>query len=144
MLFPIAFFSFFIFWVTERYQLAYTYQLPPAMDDKMTANAVTLMSLSPIIFLINGYWMLSNKQMFENVINSKHSSEEEMPSGHDLGSLAEMSQATPMLLISITLIVIHLGRSYFYEQMAALGYSITSTTIEVDENLPNFFNAIRL
>jgi len=35
-LFPIAFISFFIFWATERYQLAYTYQLPPAMDDRMT------------------------------------------------------------------------------------------------------------
>ena len=40
MLFPIAFLSFFIFWATERYQIAYTYQLPPAMDDKMTQNAM--------------------------------------------------------------------------------------------------------
>lgn len=91
MLFPIAFCSFFIFWVTERYQLAYTYQLPPAMDDKMTENAVSLLSLSPIIFLVNGYWMLSNKQMFENVINSKVSSDEEMMSGHGLGSIGDMS-----------------------------------------------------
>ena len=40
MLFPIAFLSFFMIYATERYQLAYTYQLPPAMDAKMTNNAL--------------------------------------------------------------------------------------------------------
>ena len=70
MLFPVSVASFFIFWVTERYQLAYTYQLPPAMDDKMTENAISLMSLSPILFLLNGFWMLSNKQIFDNEVNS--------------------------------------------------------------------------
>ena len=61
MLFPIAFLSFFVIYSVERYQIAYTYQLPPAMDDKMTQNALKLLSYTPIIFLINGYWMLSNR-----------------------------------------------------------------------------------
>jgi hypothetical protein len=69
-LFPIAFVSFFIYWATERYQLAYTYQLPPAMDDRMTVNAMNLLAYTPIMFLMNGYWMLSNRQMFENTVNS--------------------------------------------------------------------------
>ena len=68
-LFPIALLSYFIFWMTERYQVAYCFQLPPAMDDKMTVNAMRLFSYTPIMFLFNGYWMLSNRQMFENVIN---------------------------------------------------------------------------
>ena len=33
ILFPIAFLSFFIFYATERFQIAYVYKLPPAMDD---------------------------------------------------------------------------------------------------------------
>ena len=40
LLFPIAFLSYFIFWATERYQLAYTYTQPPMMDDKLTINAM--------------------------------------------------------------------------------------------------------
>lgn len=36
----------------------------------MTINAINLLQYTPIIFLFNGYWMLSNKQMFENTINS--------------------------------------------------------------------------
>ena len=31
------------------------------MDDKMTVNAMRLLSYTPIMFLFNGYWMLSNR-----------------------------------------------------------------------------------
>lgn len=39
------------------------------MDDKMTVNTMKLLSYTPILFLFNGYWMLSNRQIFENIIN---------------------------------------------------------------------------
>ena len=71
LLFPIAFLSYFIFWLVERFQIAYTYRLPPKMDSKMTENAIRLLSFVPIIFLFNSYWMLSNRQIFDNVINKK-------------------------------------------------------------------------
>ena len=89
MLFPIALLSYFIFWATERYQLAYCFQMPPAMDDKMTVNAMKLLSYTPILFLFNGYWMLSNRQMFENVINQIDYSTEEMSSSHFWGTLTD-------------------------------------------------------
>lgn len=69
ILFPIAILSYFIFWMTERYQVAYTYQLPPAMDDMLTKNALKILSYSPLLFLFNGFWMLSNRQIFDNVVN---------------------------------------------------------------------------
>ena len=105
----------------------------------MTENAISWMSLAPILFLINGFWMLSNRQMFENVVNSMDYSDREMTSGHLLSTAGNLNQATPMLLICITLVVIHFGRTYFYETLSRLGYSITSTTIEVHENLPKFY-----
>ena len=117
MLFPIAFISFFIFWATERYQIAYTYQLPPAMDDKMTENAMKLLSYTPIIFLMNGYWMLSNRQMFENVVNSLEYSTEQMSSAHSLGTIGTMSQATPMLLFALAFVVITVMRVAFYDYL---------------------------
>ena len=61
ILFPIALVSYIIFWMTERYQVAYFYQLPPAMDDNMTKNAMRLLSWTPPLFLLNSYWMLSNR-----------------------------------------------------------------------------------
>ena len=69
LLFPIALLSYTIFWVVERYQMAYTYKLPPKLDARMTENAFRLLSYVPILFLLNSYWMLSNRQIFENVTN---------------------------------------------------------------------------
>lgn len=61
ILFPIAALSYFIFYCAERYGLAYTYEMPPTMDDMMTKNALNLLSYSPLFFLLNGYWMFSNQ-----------------------------------------------------------------------------------
>ena len=61
ILFPIAALSYFILYSAERYGLAYTYQMPPTMDDMMTKNALNLLSYSPLFFLLNGYWMFSNQ-----------------------------------------------------------------------------------
>lgn len=69
ILFPIAAVSYFIFYAVERYQVAFTYPMPPAMDDQMTKNALSLLSYSPILLLMNGYWMLSNKQIFDSELN---------------------------------------------------------------------------
>ena len=69
ILFPIAFLYLFTLYTLERFQIAYFYQMPPAMDDRMTKNALEKLSRAPLIFLLNGYWMLSNRQMFENVVS---------------------------------------------------------------------------
>lgn len=143
-LFPIAFLSFFIFWATERYQLAYTYQLPPAMDDRMTVNAMNLLAYTPIMFLMNGYWMLSNRQMFENTINSLTYSTGQMSSAHGWSTLGNMDQASPMLLIVIAFVAITVLRVFFADYVAKWGFSISNNVIEVDENLPNFFESVKL
>lgn len=61
VLFPIAALAYFIFYVVERYQVAYTYKMPPMLDDSLTLNAISWLRLAPILFLINGFWMLGNK-----------------------------------------------------------------------------------
>ena len=143
-LFPIAFLSYFIFWATERFQIAYFYQLPPAMDDKMTKNALNKLAYTPMIFLMNGYWMLSNRQIFQNVICSKTYSTEQMNSAHGWSTLDEVSQATPLLFFSFAFVAITFLRIGFYDTLTAWGFTISSSTIEVDENLPNFFEAVKL
>ena len=143
-LFPIALVSYFIFWATERYQVAYCFQLPPAMDDKMTVNAMKLFGYTPILFLFNGYWMLSNRQMFENVINQIEYKTLEMSSSHYWGTITDFDQATPMLLLSMAFVVIVTMRVFFNSTLSKWGYIISGNVIEVDENLPNFYEAIRL
>ena len=125
MLFPIAFLSYFIFWATERYQIAYTYQLPPAMDDKMTVNAMKLLSYTPIMFLLNGYWMLSNMQMFDSKVSRIDQVNDRMQSGHTMDSINALSHATPMLFIAIPLLVIILLRTQIYTYLEKWGFTIS-------------------
>jgi hypothetical protein len=40
ILFPIAVATLGIHWIHERYHMAYTYQLPPSLDDKLTLNTI--------------------------------------------------------------------------------------------------------
>jgi hypothetical protein len=144
VLFPIAIISFFIFWATERWQVAYCYQMPPAMDDKMTVNAINLLSYTPILFLLNGFWMLGNRQIFQGVVNQIAYSTSVMVTGHNWSTVASVTQATPMLLIGFALMFITFMRVFFYDLLTQWGFTLTSHNIEVDEDLPNFFEAVKL
>ena len=67
-----------------------------------------------------------------------------MSSAHALSSIAGFDQATPMLLFGFAFIIITILRVGFYETLSKWGFVISSNTIEVDENLPNFFTAVKL
>jgi len=58
--------------------------------------------------------------------------------------MADLNQATPMLMIALVMTVIIVMRVFFFETMTRWGYTISSNVIEVDENLPNFFASVKL
>jgi hypothetical protein len=64
ILFPIAAVTYAILWVHDRYHVAYNYKMPPSFDDRLSTNAINILRFSPILLLFNGYWMLSNQQIF--------------------------------------------------------------------------------
>lgn len=67
-----------------------------------------------------------------------------MSSGHGWSSVGDLDQATPLLFMALLFIVITILRAGFYDTMQRWGYSISSNVIEVDENLPNFYRAVKL
>ena len=69
LLFPIALLSYFIFWAVERYMLAYVYRKTPIMGPEMIKNGLSVFRFLPAIFLLNSFWMLSNRQIFDNIVN---------------------------------------------------------------------------
>lgn len=140
VLFPISFVAFVIFWCHERYHMAYNYQLPPAFDDKMSKNFLSMLRYAPLLMLLNGYWMLSNKQIFRNVINYKDTSISLMSTSHTLGTINEVTQASPLLIVGLLAIFI-----WFVTWL--IGKEINffaSFDLDVDENLPQFFKAVKL
>ena len=61
LLFPIAFFSLLLIYSFERYHLAYTYQKPPVMNHETIKIGLSFIHFTPLILLMNGFWMLSNR-----------------------------------------------------------------------------------
>ena len=84
LLFPIAALSIILAWLIERYSCAYIVKLPPAMGDTMTQTSISALRFAPIIMLINGYWMVSNRQIFENKWAYIHDSMDPMKSLHKI------------------------------------------------------------
>ena len=114
ILFPIAILSFIILYCVERYQVAKIYKMPPAMDAMLTKNALRRLSFSPLLLLINGYWMLSNLQIFGNTVNRIDKQGDRMATGHNLDSATYLDQATPLLLAGVPLLGIIVLQRFFY------------------------------
>jgi len=69
ILFPVAAFNFFNQYLCERIVVSFNVPLPPALDDKLTNNMIDLFYWSPLLMLFNGYWMLSNPEIFDNTFS---------------------------------------------------------------------------
>ena len=67
-----------------------------------------------------------------------------MSSSHDFSSIFHFDQATPMLLLATACLILITMRVLFFDTLLSWGFTISSKVIEVDENLPNFFYALRL
>jgi hypothetical protein len=82
LLFPVAAFNFMNQFLCERIIVAYTVPLPPALDDKLSNNMIALFLWSPLLLLFNGYWMLSNPEIFNNTWDYRESTISRMKSQH--------------------------------------------------------------
>ena len=68
MLFPIAAFTFFNYYLCEKFLLTYYYQKPPMYDEKLNNTALAWAKYAPLLMMVFGYWIMGNKQIFANLI----------------------------------------------------------------------------
>jgi len=113
------------------------------MDDTMTKNTLRLLKLAPIMLLMNGYWMISNKQIFGNVWSYLDEDTDTMMSGHVLGEFT-IDWATPLEATAIASLLILVSQVIFAPFLQLWGFTMQGKDIIVDEDLPNFFTAIKL
>lgn len=64
ILFPIAAFAMFNYYIVDRFLLTYYYRKPPIYDDKLNRAALSAMIYSPLLMLFFGYWCMGNMQLF--------------------------------------------------------------------------------
>ena len=68
ILYPMAAFTFFNYYVVDKFLITYYYQRPPVYDDKLNMRALELMKIAPIICMFFGYWFMGNMQIFNSKI----------------------------------------------------------------------------
>jgi hypothetical protein len=86
ILFPIALAQFFVLYMWERLLLLFSYRQPLVMhDEKLSKHAIRILSYSPIIYCIFGYWMYDNEQLMGNYkLIPTDTFGESMRTGHSL------------------------------------------------------------
>ena len=118
--------------------------MPPALDDKLTENAIDMLSFSPFLLLANGYWMLSNRQIFSGELNPLTNLTDTMETGHTLDTALVLNYAFPLVVIASVVKLLIFFRLTLDRLMHYWGFVISKEEIKVDENLPNFFQAVPL
>ena len=66
VLFPLAAFNFLNQWICERMVVAWYMRLPPSLSDTLMRNFVQKVQYAPMLMILNGWWMISNFQIFHN------------------------------------------------------------------------------
>lgn len=61
LLFPIASAGLLGLYFIEKTMIYYSYRQPPSYDDKINKSILAKMTRAPLLMLIFGYWMFSNK-----------------------------------------------------------------------------------
>ena len=60
ILYPIGLLAFVVLFSVERYLICYWYKQPPAFDEKITKNALSMLLWAPLLYMMTSYWFLSN------------------------------------------------------------------------------------
>ena len=71
LLFPIGMAFFIFLYVMERLLLTYYYKKPPMYDEKLNLSVIATMKWAPVFMMMFSYWVMGNRQIFENYVEPK-------------------------------------------------------------------------
>lgn len=100
LMFPIAVITLRLQNLCEKIAIAWVARLPPAMDNSLNNNALRMVSFAPMFLLMNGFWMVDNRIIFNNYWEYKMKVNDQMKSGHLFRGFV-VNHATPILLFVV-------------------------------------------
>ena len=103
MLFPIAAFTFFNYYLCEKLLLTYYYQKPPMYDEKLNSTALSWAKYAPLLMMSFGYWIMGNKQIFSNTIVPLEFTSKTLFTDHS--GNPDVGQELPLFIVGICLCV---------------------------------------
>jgi hypothetical protein len=105
------------------------------------------MTWAPLPFLAFGYWMLSNKQLIDNVLFMKDKRGETIKTGHYWSGVFEISAYTPnpampLLVMFWIFLFGTVFRNFLYKHITRCFPGLRIGELEIDEGLDNYFNTL--
>jgi len=147
ILFPIACGSFIVLYIVEKWLLFYGYRLPPMYDERLSQDVLNKLQFAPILYLMFGYWMVSNQQLLSNDNLTPMTRTTETPiTSHTYGDLFTSvgweGIKWPMLFALMLLLVIFFLGKYIEKCIAACFPSVSIGDIELNEAIDNYWAAL--
>ena len=100
------------------------------------------MYYAPFCLIFNGYWLLDNRQIFDNLWQYRMSSLENMPSGHLV--TFRLCQSTPLFFISMcALVLLAVNLLIPLEKRVRMGLATKDAAFDVFESLPNYWRTLK-
>ena len=104
--FPIAFVFFSLLEIGTRYRLAYNLKLPFNIGNEMNKMFLKLCPLFPVFYSSFGFWMYSNRQIFDNNVVPKSRTNGIIEHNHTVVySLTTLTPGTPLLILFVISII---------------------------------------
>jgi len=70
IMFPIGAFTFFNYYIVDKFLVAYYFRRPPIYDDKLQRMSLGFMKYAPVLMFFFGWWTIGNMQIFDNEVKS--------------------------------------------------------------------------
>ena len=132
----------FVTYVVDKLCLVYYYKEPPSYDTKLNSTAIKILKWAPVLTFAVGFWMFSNRQIFENYacVNPQASPEVEK-TGHVIFRNVVDGPAFFLFLAFFILLLVYI----FFSKLSRV-YKRSSVAIkyqgDINENLPSYFEAL--
>lgn len=110
-MFPIAAFTFFNYYVVDRFLIAYYYQRPPIYDDKLNKVALETMKYAPLLMMFFGWWCMGNMQVFSSTVEPLVNSSVPINTKHDM--IPYGNQSFPLFLVGCLILIAFIGADLF-------------------------------
>lgn len=126
----------------QRIRVAYLCVEPPQLGDALSKDVLQVLKFAPLFMIFNSFWMLDNRQIFDNKWHYVQELYVPMRSGHFFDEIRR-NQASPLgySLFFVTFIIL-IESFISREWLVSHGYSMSQTHVMLDEHLPNFRDAL--
>lgn len=147
ILFPIAMLSFLVLYFVERTMLFYGFVLPPMYDERLSNDVLVKLQFAPLLYLIFGYWMVSNQQLLSNEhLTPVELSTDTYITDHTMGSIFTGEGWSgikwPLLVAFIILNIVWYFGEWCVKMMERCFPNLAIGDIEVNEDLGKYWASL--